>query len=75
MILALLVALLAQDTDPVRAKIWEFEKKLHDIAVEKDRIPPVREFFASLKDSATKIEALGMLDSRYVYAIPNGIES
>ncbi len=75
MILALLVALLAQDVDPIRAKIWEFEKKLHDTADEKDRIPLVREFFAGLKDSATKIEALGMLDSRYVYAIPNGIES
>jgi HEAT repeat protein len=63
------------DVEKARKTVWEFERTLlpnargQDYKVSKDRDEKTREFFAGLKDSTTKIEAIGMMDSRYVYTI------
>ncbi len=70
--LCLCLAVVLQDPEAVRKTISEFEAKLHKLD-EKDRVPLVRAFFGSLKDSTTRIAALDMLDGRYVSVIPGSM--
>src|SRR4051812_31097085 len=50
--------------------VLDFEQSLRSIPKEEDRVAATRKFFGGLKDSATKIQAVGAFDSRYVYAVP-----
>jgi HEAT repeat protein len=64
-----------QDAEKAHRAVSEFERTLatsprsQDYKTNKDRDAKIREFFNQLKDSTTKIEAIGMMDSRYVYYI------
>jgi HEAT repeat protein len=55
-------------------RIWAFERSLFPLPVTV-REQRSREFFASLTDAESRIEAIGMMDSRYVYVIPEGVRS
>ena len=65
--------------EAARAALFQFEQTLQGIprGVEGDakRTRQVREYFAKLKDTPTKLEAIGMIDSRYVHQVPHGLES
>jgi hypothetical protein len=55
--------------------VYRFEQTLMVIAKEKDRVEPVLQFFAKLKDSATKMEAIGLVDDRIVRLVPEDAAS
>ncbi|MGV3721571.1 MAG: HEAT repeat domain-containing protein, partial [Actinomycetota bacterium] len=58
----------------IRQRIWKFEQSLQPLSTSA-RERKAREFFASLTDAESRIEAIGMMDSRYVYVIPKGVRS
>ena len=59
------------DAQQARNMVYKFESSL---SAEPDaRIVAARKFFAQAKDPLVKIEAVGMLDSRYVYSLPKDI--
>ncbi len=57
-----------------RETVWKFERSLAPLG-ELERARQVREFFAATKDPAVRIEAVGMLDSRYVYVVPKSVHA
>jgi hypothetical protein len=57
-----------------RHKVFEFEQKLRSLKDDQEKVNLVRGFFAGLKDSESKIEAICAIDSRYVCVIPSSIE-
>src|SRR4051794_27166235 len=58
----------AVSAEQVRNMVYKFESSLP--AEPDERIRAARKFFAVAKDPLVKIEAIGMLDSRYVYSLP-----
>ena len=76
-------ATLAADEKRERAQeaVSAFERKLpprqaaSDSKLDKDTEALVRKFFGGLKDRESKIEAIGVLDSRYIYPIPRELAS
>ena len=50
--------------------VLAFEHSLQALPTKEARIDATRKFFDGLPDAATKIEAVGMFDSRYVYVVP-----
>src|SRR5262245_46664370 len=61
-----------KEVERARTFVWAFEMKLQKLP-ENDRAAAARTFFAGLKDSVTKSEAIGMMDSRYVYFVPKDV--
>jgi HEAT repeat protein len=57
----------------IREVVWDFERSLEPLP-EPERARKVRQFFAGLKDSASRIEAIGMMDDRYVYVVPKSVQ-
>jgi len=57
-----------------REKIWKFEQSIRPLPAE-TRSVKVRDFFAALEDTESRIEAIGMMDSRYVYVVPKDVRS
>ncbi len=57
--------------------VWEFERRLQSWprGQERQRDQAIRAFFAGLRDRATRLEAIGMTDNRYVYAVPREMVS
>ncbi len=62
--------------EKARAAVSAFEQKLvpkpaeRDSKLDRETEALVRAFFGGLKDRESKIEAIGVLDSRYIYPIP-----
>ncbi|HEV2970699.1 MAG TPA: HEAT repeat domain-containing protein [Pirellulales bacterium] len=65
---------LAPSMSNARRNVDAFEKKLASLKDVQEKAQLARGFFGGLKDSESKIEAIGALDSRYVYVVPSGVE-
>lgn len=55
-----------------REIVWKFERSLDRLPMP-ERERRTREFFTSLKDPETRVEAIRMLHGRYVYVVPRSI--
>ena len=62
----------ARADDAFRQQVFAFEQRLREMP-ERDRRPLIRSFFNKLKTSEEKLEAIGMTNSRYVYAVPRSM--
>ena len=56
--------------ETVRKTVRDFEQSLSALPTKEARIEATRKFFDGIKDPAAKIEAVGVFDDRYVYAVP-----
>lgn len=50
--------------------VFQFEQSLGKLTDPQERLAAARKFVAGLKDPTLKMEAIGMMDSRYVYTLP-----
>jgi HEAT repeat protein len=67
-------SLTARAGDAQRA-VQDFENSLRALDTKQDRAAATRKYFAGLKDSDTKIKAIGLFDDRYVYLVPDEVAS